>query len=133
LRADLSNRFKLDAHNLPGARMGDEIIRSSDLDPALCLLASVELAEGVAMRIYGSAVGCPMHQVDALIRSIGLFARGDNLCRAGHDLEDQRAGKTGCETRGRETSVVVPCFNEAGNIEQLHAPDESLPRGQRRL
>ncbi len=60
LRADLIAASSSMPHNLPGARMGDEIIRSLNANPALCLLASVELAEGRTMRIYRKReVGCP--------------------------------------------------------------------------
>jgi hypothetical protein len=46
-------------HNLPGPRMGDELIRRLDAEPGMCLVDSMPLLTARVMRIYRrSATGC---------------------------------------------------------------------------
>jgi hypothetical protein len=47
-------------HNLPGPRMGDDLIRALDADPAVCMIDSFPQASGGIVRVYRNRrLGCP--------------------------------------------------------------------------
>jgi hypothetical protein len=47
-------------HNLPGPRMGDDLIRALDADPAVCVIDSFPQASGGRVRVYRNRrLGCP--------------------------------------------------------------------------
>jgi hypothetical protein len=65
-------------HNLPGPRMGDELIRRLDANPDMCLVASLPLLSAREIRIYRRGdSGCgslapDSHQVRAGVRLTGV-------------------------------------------------------------
>jgi hypothetical protein len=48
------------SHNLPGPRMGDDIIRALDANPGMCLVDSISGANGGVVHLYRNRrLGCP--------------------------------------------------------------------------
>jgi hypothetical protein len=62
LASDLAIVTSSMPHNLPGPRMGDEVIRRLDVDPNMCLVDSTSYLTVREMRIYRhSESGCGLH------------------------------------------------------------------------